>query len=206
MFRNFENSDGNIPFSLKNCQELSIPKIFGKLPALSVGQLKVPLWCCQWYQVVAIKSWLTEAEITTNGCCFLHLAFMQKWDEHCLKCAPKYCGYPHFKVCFFFNPVESRTRSPLIYKEKTARTKRLLNSPMHHKRSTLASRFECLASFLTRIFNNIGKCAQRFIFSNCFHALYTHSMYLRGFIFISIFEKESNNGCLMNCVHKRLYT
>ena len=41
-FQNFENSVGHFPSLGKMCRPLSVPKIFGKLPALSVGQLKVP--------------------------------------------------------------------------------------------------------------------------------------------------------------------
>ena len=43
-FPELKKSVGHFPPLGKKCGPLSIPKIFGKLPARSVGQLKVPQW------------------------------------------------------------------------------------------------------------------------------------------------------------------
>ena len=64
----------------------------------------------------------------------------QRRDERSLKFARKCASDPYFKAWFPLNPVERRTRNPLLYKETRARTKRLFNSPIHHMRRLLNGR------------------------------------------------------------------
>ena len=56
----------------------------------------------------------------------------QRCYDRDLKFARKCSTDSHFKTWFPLNPVERRTRNPLLYKETRARTQRLFNSPIHH--------------------------------------------------------------------------
>ena len=61
----------------------------------------------------------------------------QRRDERCLKFARKLSTDQYFRKWFPLNPVERRTRNPLLYKETRARTNRLYRSPVHHMRRLL---------------------------------------------------------------------
>ena len=61
-------------------------------------------------------------------------------DERCRKFARKCAADDDFKSWFPLNPVERRTRNPLVYQESKTRTKRLQNSPIHHMRRLLNGR------------------------------------------------------------------
>ena len=61
----------------------------------------------------------------------------ERRDERCLKFARRAVNDDYFRRWFPLNPIERQTRSPLMYQETRARTKRLYNSPLFHMRRLL---------------------------------------------------------------------
>ena len=58
-------------------------------------------------------------------------------DARSEKFARKCLASPRFRSWFPLHPIERATRTPLVYQEKFARTKRLYNSPLFHMRRVL---------------------------------------------------------------------